>query len=107
MFVRMVTLTCKSGQSKKVCQTLNDEALPILTKQRGFQDATVLVSTTTPNRVIAQTFWNTREDAERYHRDHFEKIKDTMKEMFSANPIIETYEVNASTTHRISAGKAA
>jgi hypothetical protein len=38
--------------------------VPILKKLRGFVDEIVLVSSSDPNRVLALSFWNKKEDAE-------------------------------------------
>jgi heme-degrading monooxygenase HmoA len=50
---------------------------PILKKQTGFVDETVLVSDPEPNRVLAISFWNTKEDAERYQREEESRGRDT------------------------------
>ena len=65
MFTRTVEVTTQSGKAKELSNTLNDKVLPILKKQAGFVDETVLLSDTEPNRVLALSFWNTKEDAER------------------------------------------
>jgi heme-degrading monooxygenase HmoA len=107
MFTRVVKLTCKPGQTKQACKNMNDKVLPILKKQQGFMDETILVSTNDPDHVLALSFWNTREDAERYNRDQFPKIRDMMQDVLASPPAVETYDVDTSTTHRITSGKAA
>ena len=107
MFTRIVEVTAKSGKAKELSNTINDKVLPILKKQAGFVDETVLVSDPEPNRVLAISFWNTREDAERYHREQYPKIQEMLKNLLETEPLIRTFEVHSSTTHRIVAGKAA
>jgi heme-degrading monooxygenase HmoA len=107
MFARVVKLTCKPGQTKQACQTMNDKVLPILKKQQGFQDELVLVSTNDPQQLLAESFWKSREDAERYHRDQFQKIREIMQDVLATAPVVDTYDVETSMSHRISAGKAA
>ncbi len=51
MFTRVVELTTKSGKSKELASIINEKVVPILKKQRGFVDETVLVSDTEPTRV--------------------------------------------------------
>ncbi|PYX99329.1 MAG: hypothetical protein DMG63_09165 [Acidobacteria bacterium] len=68
MFTRVVQVTTKSGKAREVCNTIRDKALPILKNQNGFVDEFTLVSTNDPNRVLAISFWKTREDAQQYHR---------------------------------------
>jgi len=107
MFTRVVELTSKSGKTRELANTINEKAVPILKKQRGFVDETVLVSDTEPTRVFGLSFWNSREDAERYHQEQFPKIHEMMKHLLETEPNIRTFDVHTSTTHRIVAGKAA
>jgi heme-degrading monooxygenase HmoA len=107
MFTRVVEFTSKSGKSKELSDTINEKAVPILKKQRGFVDETVLVSDTESSRVLGISFWNSKEDAERYRQEQYPKIHEMLKHFLEAEPVIRTFEVHTSTTHRIAAGKAA
>jgi heme-degrading monooxygenase HmoA len=107
MFTRTVEVTTKSGKAKELSNTLNDKVLPILKKQTGFVDETILVSETEPNRVLALSFWNTKEDAERYDREQYPAIHEMVGHLLEAEPVVRTFNVDYSTTHRIAASKAA
>jgi heme-degrading monooxygenase HmoA len=107
MFTRVVELTTKPGKNKQLSETINDKVLPILKKQKGFVDETVLVSDKEDNRVLSLSFWNTREDAEQYHRAEYQKVNEMVRHLLEAEPTIRTFDVHTSTTHRIAAGKAA
>ena len=107
MFTRVVELTSKSGKSKELANTINEKVVPVLKKQRGFVDEMVLVSDGEPNRILGISFWNTREDAEQYHREQFPKIHDSVRHLLETEPGVRTFDVHTSTTHRIEAGKAA
>jgi heme-degrading monooxygenase HmoA len=107
MFTRVVELTTKSGKSKELANIINEKVVPILKKQRGFVDETVLVSDTELTRILGLSFWNTREDAERYHREQYPNVLETVRRLLETEPLIRTFEVHTSTTHRIAAGKAA
>jgi len=107
MFTRIVELTTKPGKDKQLSDTINDKILPILKKQKGFVDETVLISDKDDNRVLGLSFWNTKEDAEQYHRTEYSKVEETLRPLLEAEPVIRTFEVHTSTTHRIAAGKAA
>src|ERR1700694_5090918 len=69
MFTRMVELKCKAGQTHELASLAREKLLPILRKQPGFQDMITLVSFTDPNQMRSLSFWNRREDAERYQRE--------------------------------------
>jgi heme-degrading monooxygenase HmoA len=107
MFTRVVELTSKSGKARELTNTINEKALPILKKQRGFVDEVVLVSDIEPDRVLGISFWNAKEDAERYHREQFSTIHDSLRHLLETEPVIRTFEVQSSTAHRVVAGKVA
>ena len=101
MFTRTVEVTTKPGKAKELSNTINDKVLPILKKQVGFVDETVLVSDTEPNRGLAISFWNTKEDAERYHKEQYPAIHEMIRPLLDAEPVVRTFNVDSSTTHKI------
>jgi heme-degrading monooxygenase HmoA len=103
MFTRIVELITKPGKNKQLSETIHDKVLPILKKQKGFVDETVLVSDKEDNRVLSLSFWKTREDAEEYHRAEYQRIKDMVQHLLESEPMIRTFDVHSSTTHRIAA----
>jgi quinol monooxygenase YgiN len=107
MYTRIVELTSKSGKSKDLAKAIDEKAVPILKKQRGFVDEMVFVSDGEPNRIVGISFWNGKGDAEQYHRDQFPKIHDSLRHLLETDPVVRTFDVHTSTTHRIEAGKAA
>src|SRR5712664_3282794 len=107
MFTRTVEVTPKSGKARELANIINDKVLPILKKQKGFVDETVLVSDKEDNRVLSLSFWNTRDDAEEYHSEHYQKVHEMVRHLLEGEPMIRTFDVHISTTHRIAAGKAA
>jgi len=107
MYTRVVELTSKSEKARELCNTIEEKVMPILKKQAGFVDETVLASDAEPNRVLGISFWNSKEDAERYHREQYPQIHETMKHLLETDPVIRTFDVQSSTTHRIAARKAA
>ena len=107
MFTRIVELTTKPGKNRELSDTIDDKVLPILKKQKGFVDETVLISDKDDNRVVGLSFWNTKEDAEQYHRVEYQKVHETIRHLLESEPVIRTFNVHSSTSHRIAAGKAA
>lgn len=107
MFTRLVEINTKYGKTKEVADMIREKVLPMLKKQPGFMDEIVLLSTTELNRIVALSFWETAEDAERYRRENFMKVEEMLKPMLEVTPKIFTFDVDLSTTHKIAAGKAA
>ena len=106
MFTRVVELISKQGKTRELSSTINDKIVPILKKQGGFEDEIVLVSDADSNRV-SLSFWKSREDAERYQREQYNSVRDTLQPMLEGEPVVSTFEVHTSTGHKITAGKAA
>ena len=67
----------------------------------------VLLFLPDPKRVLALNCWNAKEDAERYHREQYHKINEMLSHLLDTAPVIRTFDVHTSTTHRVAAGKAA
>ena len=107
MFTRVVEVNTKNGKAKDVCRTIQEKVLPILKSQNGFVDEVTLVSTSNPNRVLALSFWRTREDAQQYQSQQFQNVTNLIRGQLEADPKIETYDLESSTVHQIAAGKAA
>src|SRR6266436_6884940 len=107
MFTRTVEVTPKSGKARELANIINDKVLPILKKQKGFVDETVFVSDKEDNRVLSLSFWNTKEDAEQYQRVDYQKVHETIRHLLESEPVIRTFNVHSSTSHKIAAGKAA
>jgi heme-degrading monooxygenase HmoA len=107
MFTRVVELTSKSGKARELCNTIDDKVLPILKRQAGFVDETVIVSDTEPDRILALSFWNTREDAQRYEREQFDAVQKTVQHLMEGTPVVRTFNVHTSTAHKLAADKAA
>lgn len=107
MFTRVVELSSKSGKARELCNTIDDKVLPILRRQAGFVDEAVIVSDTEPNRVLAISFWQTREDAQRYQREQFDAVQKTVQHLLETVPVVGTFDVHTSTAHKVAAEKAA
>jgi heme-degrading monooxygenase HmoA len=107
MFTRVVEVTTKPGKASELTTIINDKVLPILKKQAGFVDETLLVSDTDSDRVLALSFWNTREDAVRYNREQYPAVHEMIRPLLDADPVVRTFNVDTSTTHKIAATKAA
>ena len=107
MFTRIVDCTVKPEKREEFKHRLTNEVVPILQKQPGFVDEITLFSDTEPERCVALSFWKTKNDAERYSREHYSRILDIISPTLQVEPRVHTYNLEHSTTHKIAAGKAA
>ena len=108
MFTRIVECALKPDKKNEFHQTLRNEVLEILRKQPGFVDLIGLVSETQPERVLSISIWNTREDADRYSREHYTRVLDLVKPYLKTpTPKVETFNLDTWSTQHITAGRAA
>ena len=107
MYTRVVEITSKAGKARELCNTIDDKVLPILKRQAGFVDETVIVSDTDPNQILALSFWKSREDANRYAREQFETVQKTVQHLLDSPPQVRTFDVHTSTIHKVAAEKVA
>jgi heme-degrading monooxygenase HmoA len=107
MFTRIVECHVKPERKDEFETKLRNEVLPILQKQPGFVDLIALQPEDDSDRQVSISFWNTKQDAERYQRDQFSRITDSIKPLLKREPMVQTYTVAHSTPHRIAASKAA
>jgi hypothetical protein len=104
MFTRVVELKAKSGKARELAQTINNKVLPILQRQLGFMDEMVLVSDIESDHI---SFWNSRQDAERYNQEQYPKVNEIISDIVDSAPVIKTFNVDMSTSHKVTVGKAA
>jgi quinol monooxygenase YgiN len=107
MYTRVVELNSKPGKAKELASTINEKVLPILKKQRGFLDEAVFVSDTKADQILGLSFWESKEDADKYRQEQYPKIHESLKHLLASEPAVRTFEVHTSTVHHIAAGKAA
>ena len=107
MFTRIVEIVAKTGKSHELASTIHEKVLPILKKQNGFVGETVLLSETEPDRILALSFWNKREDADRYHDKEHNTARETVQHLLEVEPVIRTFNVHSTTAHKIAASSAA
>ena len=102
MFVRQVTAHYKPGKFDLLNQRLENDVIPLLKKQSGFRDELSFFDKE-KDEAVAMSFWDTRQDAEKYQRDIYPKVSKTMEEAIDGRPVVRSYEVNNSTWYDIHA----
>lgn len=107
MFTRVVDVSSKTGKGKEVCSIIREQVMPILRNQNGFVDEITLVSNSDPDRIVALSFWRTKEDAQRYSSQQFQNVTNLIRQHLRSDPQVETYELESSTAHKIASGRAA
>jgi hypothetical protein len=106
MFARTVTINLKADSSAEFTRTLESQIIPLLRKQKGFQDEIALL---VPRRTeaVAISFWDQIENADAYAREVYPEVLKTLAKIVEGTPKVESYEVSNSTFHEIAARTAA
>src|SRR5262249_41572732 len=100
MFARIVETHIKPNVTNDFINTINGEVLDILRDQPGFVDEYNYVLEDTPDRVVAISIWQAKEDATRYAKSNFEREKDVLSE-FLVEPLkVRTATLVQSTSHK-------
>jgi hypothetical protein len=103
MFARSVSFRLKPNSVGQFTQIIEQEVLPILRKQKGFQDELTLV---TPGGAIVLkiSLWDKKENVDAYSRDAYPGLLNTIAKVVEGTPQVRTYAVTNSTIVRRVAG---
>src|SRR6185295_18616030 len=106
MFARKVTMRLKPNSTIELTQRLEKEVIPLLRKQKGFQDE---ISFVAPGgaEAFGISLWDTAENAEAYNRATYADVAKILARVVEGDPQVATYEVANSTFHKIAAAVAA
>ena len=106
MFARNVSIHLKPNSSVAFTKQIEDETIPTLRKQAGFQgELTFLAPSET--EVVAISLWDKKENAEAYARTGYPDVMKNLNKFIDGTPTVKTYEVANSTFHKITATVAA
>jgi hypothetical protein len=100
MFARTVSFRLKAGRSAEFTQVFDKDILPLLRKQKGFQDEIALVATGGED-AMGISLWDAKENAETYARGSYAGVLKTLQPMIQGEPRVQTYDVSSSTFHKI------
>ena len=106
MFARRVSLNLKPNTKAEFAQQLQQEIIPLLRKQKGFQDEITFV-VPSGKEAFAISLWDNKESAEAYNRGAYLEVAKLLSKVVEGTPRVETYEVSNSTYHKVGAAVAA
>ena len=102
MYARSVSFHLKPGRSAEFTQTLEKDVIPVLRKQKGFQDEIAFVAPGGAD-AVGISVWDLKEDAETYARGAYPGVLKALQQVVEGTPQVQTYEVSNSTFHKIAA----
>src|ERR1700693_5911241 len=106
MFARRVYMHQKPNSVAEFTQRLEKDILPLLRKQKGFQDEITFVGQG-GREAFGISLWDTPENAEVYNRGTYPEVTKILATVVEGAPQVETYDVANSTFHKIAAAVAA
>ena len=106
MFARKVSMQLKPNSVAEMTQRLEKEIIPLLRKQKGFQDEITFV---VPGGASAFgiSLWDNHESAEAYNLGPYADVSKILSKLIEGTPRVETFEVANSTFHKIAAAATA
>ena len=102
MYARHVSMNLKPNKGDEFTQTLENEILPLLRKQKGFEDEITLASRE-GKKAVAISFWDRRESADVYSRETYPQVLKSLAKVADGTPEVQAYEIVNSTFHKTAA----
>lgn len=102
MFARRVYLQLKPNTAAELTKRLETQIIPLLRKQKGFQDEIAFVAQG-GKEAFGISLWDSAEDAEAYSRAAYPEVAKLLATVVEGTPRVETFEVANSTFHKIAA----
>jgi hypothetical protein len=102
MFARSVSIRLKTNGVAEFTRLIDTEAIPVLRKQKGFQDELTFV-VPGGGEAVAISLWDEKQNADSYGRTAYPEVLKAMGRVVEGTPQVRTFEVCNSTFHKIAA----
>jgi len=100
MFARNVSLHLKPHSVGEFSRLIEKEIIPLLRKQKGFQDEIMFIASG-GLEAVGISLWEEKDNAEAYSRGTYPEVLKVLAKVVEGTPRIQTYEVSNSTFHKI------
>jgi hypothetical protein len=105
MYARKVSVQLKPNSGAEFTLRMEKDVLPLLRKQKGFQDEITCV-TTGHKEAFGLSLWENKESAETYSHGPYAEVTKFLAGVVEGVPQVDSYEVSNSTFHHIAAAAA-
>lgn len=99
MFVRKVTVLLKPNSISKFSRLMEQEVIPMLRKQDGFQDELTFFAPS-EDAVTSISLWDKASNAEIYSHEMYPAVLEKLAVLIEGTPQVDTYETLNSTFHK-------
>jgi hypothetical protein len=100
MFARSVSIRLKPNGLAEFSRVIEKETIPLLRKQKGFQDD-ITFFVASGREAVGISLWDRKEDADAYGRRAYPEVLKALGNVVEGDPEVRTYEVSNSTFHKI------
>jgi hypothetical protein len=100
MVARSVSFHLKPGRSAEFTQLLEKDVIPVLRKQKGFQDEITFV-VAGGTEALGISLWDLKANADTYERGAYPQVLKALSTVIDGTPQVRAYEVSNSTFHKI------
>jgi heme-degrading monooxygenase HmoA len=98
MYARNVAIRLKPNTLSDFSKTFATNVLPILRKQKGFQDE-ITFAMPGGTDVVAISLWDTKENAEAYNTAGYPQVLKNLEKFLDGSPKLRVSDVISSTFH--------
>ena len=102
MFSRNVSCKLKAKGTVEFTRILEGEVIPLLRRQKGFDDAISFIAAER-NEAVVISLWDKKEDAEAYSQKIYPVFLKALANVIEGTPKLESFEVGNSTSHQVAA----
>jgi hypothetical protein len=102
MFARSVSFHLKPGRAAEFTQLIDNDIIPVLRRQKGFQDEITFVAPSGAD-AVGISVWDLKENAETYACGPYTGVLKTLANVVEGTPQVQTYDVSNSTFHKVAA----
>src|SRR5436853_7820810 len=99
MFARNISIHLKPNTLADFTETFEKEVVPVLRKQKGFQDE-ITFAMPGGTDVIAISLWDTKENAEAYNTSGYPEVLKSLERFLDGSPKLRVSDVLSSTLHK-------
>jgi hypothetical protein len=100
MFARSVSIRLKTNGVAEFTRLIDTEAIPVLRKQKGFQDELTFV-VPGGGEAVSISLWDEKQHADSYGRTAYPEVLKALGRVVEGTPQVRTFEVCNSTFHKI------
>lgn len=102
MFARRISIQLKPNTLAEFTKTVENDIVPLLRKQAGFQDE-ITLALPEGNKVLAISLWDTQKNAENYDSSVYKDVLKLLGTVIDGTPKVGSTEVVHSTFHQTKA----